>query len=88
MMTLENAMRGFVLLGCAALLLGGCGENRNAAENTAGVDQNLSVEAAPAGDTTAIDATAGEDANMAAEADVTLNESATPAAENESANSR
>ena len=63
-------MRGLIMLAGAALSLSACGGDKNAADNTAGIDQNMSVESAPAGDTTAIDATASADANLAAAAEV------------------
>jgi hypothetical protein len=63
-------MRGFILAACAALSLAGCGGDSDTTANTAGIDQNLSIESAPANDTTSIDAVASDDANLAADAAV------------------
>lgn len=69
-------MRGFILAAGAAFSLAGCGGDGDTTANTAGIDQNLSLESAPANDTTSIDAVAGEDANLAADVTVTGNEAA------------
>ena len=63
----------FVLLGCAALLLSGCGGGDQTVENVGGDTQSLTAETPPAGDTTAIDAATGADANMAADAEIPTN---------------
>jgi hypothetical protein len=62
-----SSMRGFILAACAAFALAGCGGDSDTTANTAGIDQNLSLESAPANDTTSIDAVAGDDANLAAD---------------------
>lgn len=80
-------MRHLVLLGCAALLLGGCGRGDQAVENIDLGTQNLTAETPPAGDTTAIDASTGADANMAADAEIPINEEIANEADNSAGNS-
>jgi hypothetical protein len=80
-------LRHLVLLGCAALLLSGCGGGDQVAGNGESAAQNLTADVPPAGDTTAIDAATGADANMAAEAEISANDAGTNAEANASRNS-
>jgi hypothetical protein len=75
------------LLGCAAILLSGCGGGDQTAENRESAAQNLTADVPPAGDTTAIDAVTGADANMAAEAEVPADQDDSSSADNASGNS-
>lgn len=79
-------MRKLVLLGCAALLVSGCGGKNQAVENTDTTAQNMTAETPPAGDTTAIDATTGADANMAADSEIPADEEETNATGNSTGN--
>ena len=76
-------MRHLMLIGCAALLMSGCGGSNQAAENSDTAAQNLTAEVPPAGDTTAIDAATGMDANMAAAAEPPADEADSNAAAND-----
>jgi PBP1b-binding outer membrane lipoprotein LpoB len=80
-------VRNLVLLGCAALLLSGCGGKNQTVENTDTATQTLTEETPPAGDTTAIDAATGADANMAADAEIPTNDIDTNAVNNSTGNS-
>ena len=69
-------MRLFALvLAFSSLALAGCGE-KEAAGNTAAVDQAVTAQDFAPNDATAIDAATGADANMAADVDInfTVNE--------------
>lgn len=56
-------------LAASSLALAGCGE-KEAAGNTAAVDQAVTAEDFATNDATAIDAATGADANMAADVDI------------------
>ena len=58
----------FSLLIAAAVALSACG-NKDQADNTQNVDENLSAESIVSNDVTAIDAVTGDAANMAADVD-------------------
>lgn len=80
-------MRHLVLLGCAALCLGGCGGKEQTVENNDTGTQTMTADTPPAGDTTAIDATTGADANMAADAEISANDVTSNGPDNSTANS-
>ena len=64
-------MRRLIL--AAALLAATACNREQQAEETAGVDQNVAVEAIGGNDLTAIDAATNDAANMAADAELSLN---------------
>jgi hypothetical protein len=84
---MEGLVRPIVLVGCAAILLSGCGGGDQTAENSESAAQNLTADVPPAGDTTAIDAATGADANMAAEAEIPADEAESNAPANAATNS-
>jgi len=84
---MEITVRASILLGCAALLLGGCGGGNQSADNGDNAIENLTADVPPAGDTTAIDAATGADANMAADAEIPPEEADSNATANVSNNS-
>ncbi len=83
----EEFLRKLIVLGCAALLVAGCGSKNQSVENTNTATQTLTAETPPAGDTTAIDAATGADANMAADVQIPTNEEGSNAIDNSTGNS-
>jgi hypothetical protein len=63
-------MRALILVAASALVLTGCGNNGQSANNT-GADENLAAENIVSNDVTAIDAVTGDASNMAADVNYT-----------------